>query len=138
MDGKKYYPGGDSNCPESPGGYCEWPEGQCHNLSGSKYVTVDRARSLTVGTEEHDNIENDSYSAVLEASKWHDPTCESYEVIIAKPFEAEKTSSVCWNVGAGVSAGSGVQVEVSGGVEVCTEWTAPAESYVWLLDVKPA
>lgn len=135
LDGRRYYPQSSCDCRQRPNGYCKWREGQCHNLGSAQAWAVHSAKSLTVGTEEYDTwSENDSYVAHLGSAEWHNPTCETYEVRIAKPFKSEVQKSVCWEASASVTAKMG---EVGGSVTSCSEWTQPAESYVWFMTVEP-
>lgn len=91
------------------------------------------AKYLTLGTEEHDAwSENDNYVAELDSAEWYNPTCETYEVRIAKPFKSEVQKSVCLEASASVRASMG---EVGGGITSCSEWTQPEESYVLPLSV---
>jgi hypothetical protein len=110
-------------------------EGQCHEINvGGR--AVDSYKSLTVGTEEHDTwSENDSYLATMTASQWYNPTCETYEVVLAKEHKHEMEKSVCWNLSAGAEI-KGVQI--GAGAESCTSWTEPADSFIWYMEIKPA
>lgn len=139
LDGQKYYPHNANDCTQSPSGFCEWREGLCHRLDNAAWKSIDHAKSITVGTEEHDSTsENDSYSAFLAATEWHNPTCERYEVGIAKPFKPEMSKSICWEAGVSATGGKGgVEGELSGGVKSCSGWEQPAESFVWFLTVEP-
>ena len=131
LDGHKYYPNSGNDCPQDPSGYCEWREGQCHNLRNAPWKKIKAYKSLTVGTEEHDTwSENDSYTAFLTANDWYSPTCEPYEVRIYKQFESANKKSVCWDVGASKN-------DINAGIQSCSEWTEPAESYVWFMKVEP-
>ena len=52
LDGKKYFPNSSHDCPMDPYGYCEWREGQAHDIGGtSRWIPIDGYKSLTVGTE---------------------------------------------------------------------------------------
>jgi len=135
LDGERYYPQGGSDCPQDPSGYCNWREGQCHNLHNAKWYEAIPYRSLTVGTEEHDtSSENDSYLAYLTPKDWYNKQCKPYEVIFSVDFDSATKKSVCWNVAGGAS---GKGAEINAGIESCSEWTEPAESYVWFMEVEP-
>ena len=135
LDGQKYFPNRSSDCAQDPTGYCAWREGQCHNLDSAPYKEIPAFKSLTVGTEEHDTTsQNDSYYAALSSNDWYNPTCETYEVQIAKQFSAATQKSLCWNVGASASNGG---AEINAGIQSCSTWTEPAESYVWYMRVEP-
>jgi hypothetical protein len=140
LDATKYYPNNGSDCPQDPSGYCEWREGQCHNLNNPPWRSVEPYKSLTVGTEEHDSTsENDSTFAYLSANDWYNPTCNTYEVVMARDFSSKKDKSICWNVGGSVGGSKGgIEGEINAGVESCTKWTEPAESFIWFMTVSPA
>jgi hypothetical protein len=135
LNGNTYYPSSSSDCSQCTSGFCDWREGQCHNLQGAQFVVVNAFQSINVGTEEHDSTsENDSAFATLSSNDWYNPTCDSYEVKFSKDFKSEQERKVCWNVGASVS---GTMGEINAGIEDCTTWTDPAESFVWLMTVEP-
>jgi hypothetical protein len=116
------------------GGYRDYREGQCHSITVPSQV-VEPYKSLTVGTEEHDTwSENDSWFAEMSGGEWYNPKCATYEVRLAKQFEAEKAKSVCWDISAEAAANG---VTVGAGVTSCTAWTQPAESFMWILKVEP-
>jgi hypothetical protein len=126
LDGKQYFPSS---------GYLSLREGSCHELSNTPWRQVPKWSSLDVGTEEVDDwSENDSTIAHLSSNDWYSPTCAIYEVKMARDFKSENDRSVCWN--AGVEATNG-KATINAGVTSCTEWTNPAESYIWLMKVKP-
>lgn len=139
FNGLKYYPLKADDCRQNDEGFCEWREGQCHNLPNANWETVDTAHSITVGTEEHDDwSENDSYSAALSAAEWYSPTCEPYEVRFSVSFKPNREKTVCWEASKTVTAErSNVQGELNAGVQSCSSWTQPAETYVWYMEVKP-
>lgn len=140
LDGKKYFPRYDSDCAQGTNGYCDFREGQAHDIeSKAPWTHVEAYKSLTVGTEEHDTWnQNDSTSAYLSANDWYNDQCAPYEVIISRDFSQETAKTVCWNVGASVSGEyKGVEGEINGGIESCSSWTEPGESFIWFLKVEP-
>jgi len=140
LDGSKYFPIFSSDCDQDPDGYCSFREGQIHDIEQkAPWKNIPAFQSLTVGTEEYDSTsENDSSSNALTANDWYNPSCDPYEVVIARDFSAEVQKSLCWNVGASVAGGNGaVTGEINAGIESCSEWTEPAESFVWYLRVEP-
>eukprot|EP00984_Skeletonema_dohrnii_P002437 scaffold841_cov72-Skeletonema_dohrnii-CCMP3373.AAC.1 len=116
-------------------GFRDFREGQCHPINHSA-KTVAAWKSLAVGTEERDGWpgENDSWFATMPASDWYSETCETYEVILAKQYEAQKKESVCWEMSA---AGSAKGVDLGLKATRCSEWTKPSESFLWYLKVEP-
>ena len=136
LDGAKYFPKRSTDCKQSDSGFCDWREGHHHNVNGD-WQMVASHKSLTVGTEEHDDwSENDSYSATMAASEWNIDTCETYQVILSRDFEQKKQKSLCWDLSASLSAElKGVNGKLTGGVKECSSWTEPAQSYVWYLSV---
>ena len=117
------------------GDFVNFREGQCHNLN-YRSVHVNAYKSMTVGTEEHDDwSENDSYFTQLPASKWYDPTCAKYEIVLSKEFDGAKEVSMCYSFGASGINGS---LTLDASVERCERWTEPAESFVWFLEVSPS
>lgn len=139
LDGNRYYPLTSANCNEGPEGYCAWRENQCHNLPNGIFVNIDKISSLVVGQEEYDSTsQNDSNFATLVTNDWYNSACEAYEVQFAVEFSASTMRQVCWNVGGEVSGNAGnAQGSINAGVESCTTWTDPAESYIWLMRVEP-
>jgi len=127
--GEPYYP---------QSGFIDYREGQCHQLNAPT-VVVDGAKSLTVGTEEHDTTsENDSTFAELNKDEWYSPQCDTYEVRFSVDFKQEKQRKVCWNLGASATGSNGgAEGTINAGIESCTEWVDPAESYIWLMEVSP-
>lgn len=136
LNGNPYFPStSSSGCAQSTEGFCDWREGQCHNLDGAEFVKVDADKSIDVGTEELDDFsENDSTMAYLSSNDWYNPTCEHYEVTFSRDFQSEQERSICWTVGG--EAGSDA-VTVNAGIEDCTNWIEPAESYIWFMTVEP-
>lgn len=140
LDGHKYFPLFDGDCAQETSGYCDFREGQAHNIENkAMWQVIEAYKSITVGTEERDVWnENDSHSNYLSANDWYNPQCAPYEVIISRDFSAETSKKVCWNVGGSVSGSyKGVEGEINAGVESCSEWTEPAESFIWFLKVEP-
>lgn len=139
LNGATYFPQNDSQCATDPSGYCSWREGQCHNLNGASWKEVTNFGSLTVGTEEHDTFsENDSYSTLMSSNDWHTSQCAPYEVRFSVQFEAETVNTRCWSFDATLSGTYyGVTGELNGGVQECSTWTNPAQTYVWLMYVFP-
>ena len=141
LDGKKYFPLSEGDGAQgSKTGYCDFREGQAHDIENkASWKHVEAYKSLTVGTEEWDWAnQNDSTSAYLSANDWYNDQCAPYEVIISRDFSQETAKSLCWNVGASVSAEyKGVEGEINGGIKSCSEWTEPAESFIWFLKVEP-
>jgi hypothetical protein len=134
LNANRYYPSSSSDCAQSDEGFCDWREGMCHNLVGAQFQMVDAYKSITVGTLEHDSSsENDATSAILSSNDWYNPTCEPYEVKFTRDFKSERERSVCWNVNLAVGEG----IAINPGIEDCTTWTDPAESYIWLMTVEP-
>lgn len=62
-------------------------------------------------------------------------TCGTYEIKLAKQFEAEKRKSVCYS--ASVSA-TYKALEGTLSSNSCNYWIQPAESFIWSLKVEPA
>lgn len=139
LNGDPYYPTQESDCYQDPIGFCEWRESQCHNLENARFVTIDAYRSIDVGTEEHDSFsENESFFVTLLSHEWYNPTCNPYEVMFTRDFESEMSRSVCWNIGGNVGGSiGGIEGELNAGIEDCSEWIEPSESYVWLMIVEP-
>jgi hypothetical protein len=112
----------------------DFREGQCHNINvGSR--NVGKYKSLTVGTEEHDDwSENDSWFATMPSSKWYSPTCGTYEITLAKQFASKKEWSSCFTASATATYNA-----ISGTLtsETCAKWTQPAQSFIWYLKVEP-
>jgi len=140
LDSKKHYPlfstdrcGDEYDCCAPS--YCKLREGLCHNLYDSRFQDIESASSLVVGNVELDSTnQNDSAETLLIANEWYNPTCDFYEVQVAKPFSVETNRQVCWNVGASVGGNvKGVEGEINGGIQSCSTWTDPAESFIWLL-----
>jgi len=116
-------------------GFKSFREGQCHNLHYPS-VIVDQWQSLTVGTEEEDDFsENDSWLATMSAKSWYSESCKPYEIRLAEEHEEEKAHTQCWTAEAGGSV-KGVDLGLSS--ETCTSWTAPAQSFEFMLKVEPA
>eukprot|EP00536_Pseudo-nitzschia_multiseries_P000463 jgi/Psemu1/300077/fgenesh1_kg.6_\ len=113
-------------------GYRDFREGQCHNIQESPRI-VNGWGSLTVGTEEHDSTsENDSWFATMSSNEWYMNTCETYEVELAEIHSVAVHHSSCIEVSASYK---GV---LNAGVKHCSEWTQPAEAFIWYLKVEPA
>ena len=116
-------------------GFKSFREGQCHNLHYPS-VIVDKWKSLTVGTEEEDDwSENDSWMATMSASSWYSESCKPYEIRLAKEHSEEKAHTQCWTAEAGGDI-KGVDLGLSS--ETCASWTAPAQSFEFMLKVEPA
>ncbi len=114
-------------------GFRDFREGECHAINHSA-KTVDAWKDLAVGTEEDDFFgENDSYFATMTASSWYSETCETYEVILAKEHTYAKEESMCWEMSEADANG----VDLGLTAMRCTEWTAPADSFLWYLKVEP-
>ena len=113
--------------------YCSWREGQVHDIGDiAPWIPISAYTRITVGTEEHDYWSvNDSTSASLTANDWYIDTCEIYQVQVARDFNQQNEKSLCFDV-------SPLLKEVaSGNIQSCEEWTAPVDSFIWYLEVKP-
>uniref|UniRef100_A0A7S4N7Z9 ShKT domain-containing protein n=1 Tax=Odontella aurita TaxID=265563 RepID=A0A7S4N7Z9_9STRA len=135
LNGNLYYPKSRHDCRQEDRGFCDFREGLCHDLRNAQWVHGLTHRSMSVAVQEHDDwSENDSYYASLPSGKWHDPTCDPYEVVFSRNFRESRLNNICASLEAG---GSVKGLEVKGGVQACTTWTDPAESFVWHMEVYP-
>lgn len=134
FDGSKYFPNRNSDCNQSPQGYCKWDEEEAHYLGeNAPWKSISALDSITVGTIEHDKIgQDDITSAKLEANDWYIDTCETYEVAVAAEFYQERVKSRCFGLSAALKG------KDRANLQDCTNWTEPNDSFVWYLEVKPA
>eukprot|EP00546_Thalassionema_frauenfeldii_P000548 CAMPEP_0178932126 /NCGR_PEP_ID=MMETSP0786-20121207/22400_1 /TAXON_ID=186022 /ORGANISM="Thalassionema frauenfeldii, Strain CCMP 1798" /LENGTH=340 /DNA_ID=CAMNT_0020609295 /DNA_START=822 /DNA_END=1844 /DNA_ORIENTATION=- len=142
LDGNKYFPNKASDCDQYYTGYCDWREGQAHNIANkAPWKKIAAYKTITVGTEEHNGIWGHvSHTTSLGKNDWYIDTCETYEVQLARDFKEQREKSLCWGVTGTLATelGKGGSGSVSGNVEFCETWTEPAESFIWLLEVEPA
>jgi hypothetical protein len=136
LNGSPYFP--------ENGSFIDIRNEDCANLEDKgaswKDVTSKAYRSITVGAEEEDDTsENDMLSATLPASQWWTSECGAWEVIFSENFNEETKRKVCWNleISGGVKDPEGVaEANAKAGVESCSEWTEPAESVLWYMEVE--
>uniref|UniRef100_A0A7S3LE24 Uncharacterized protein n=1 Tax=Amphora coffeiformis TaxID=265554 RepID=A0A7S3LE24_9STRA len=136
MMGRPYFPGWRNTnyyCGYRTD-YCEFAEGKYYPING-QWKAVAKHRVLTVGATEVDVFSDDNYGTGLRPSEWYSDTCETYEIIIADPFDPAKSREACYEASAG---GDVKGVELGGSIKSCTSWTDPAESMIWHVEIAPA
>ena len=88
---------------------------------------------------------NDSVSVSMSPEQWYRNTCDTYEVILAFDFELEEKDSTCISIGGSLGASKTKEggLRLSGEAKFnaeyksCSDWTDPAQSYIWYAKVAP-
>jgi len=129
LNGMNYWPSS---------GYERLREGECHDIPGPKW-DVEAFTNLIVGTEEHDPFfffknRNDNTFAELSVSEWYSTSCDPYEVRVARDFENANRHKVCTDA---MLANANNITSISESVSSCSDWTDPADSYIWYIRVEP-
>ena len=118
--------------------HIKFRQGTCNHYEHDP-VIVDTHVSLTVATEEEDKwgftTGYDSHFATMSVGDWYRDTCEPYEIRLAVQHTSGSDQKSCvdakGNVGNDGTASAGVSANT------CKNWTNPANSYVWFVEVKP-
>lgn len=137
LGGNRYFPDGPSDCDQSPAGYCEWDEREAHYIGNrASWEQVSSGGSITVGTREHDSVseilsELRDVSVSIDMNDWYINTCETYDVVVAVGFDAVEKSHC-------LSLSPALENEMDGDFDDCGYWTAPEDSFIWYIEVKPA
>lgn len=142
LDGIIHYPTSGSSCRQKPRGFCKLEDGQCHKIDDAPFQSIEGHRSITVGVEEFDkNSRNEKLIAVMRAKDWYADTCDKYEIILSRDFKSEKERSVCMDFGISGKVRTPDfrgEIGLSAGVQSCTRWVDPAESFIWYMEVVPS